>query len=252
MFATNKINSTSIDQPNFLIDNFSNLKLWSILAFQAGWINGGGFLACHRFVTHTTGFATQFGYDLATAKWSEAVAMITVPIFFLLGSMIGAFYVDRPIHKNGRAKFHILFFLIAFFLALATVLGGLGVFGSFGGELDITTSYSLIALLCFSSGIQNACSTTASKNYVRTTHLTGYTTDLGISIIRLFSIKDKEKLSLEKKANTIRLSVLFSFITGTALSSFLFLKIGYLGFAIPTAISIVLFLISKKEYDLHA
>ncbi|MGZ3690058.1 MAG: YoaK family protein [Pseudobdellovibrio sp.] len=252
MFATNKINSITDDQANYLIDNFSNRKLWAIMAFEAGCINGGGFLACHRFVTHTTGFATQFGYDLAAMKWTDALAMITVPVFFMTGAMVGAYFVDRPLHRQQPARFHILFFLMAFFLTSVTLLGSSGVFGAFGQDLDVVKMYSLIALLCLSSGMLNACSTTASKSYVRTTHLTGYTTDLGISFMRLFSLKDEDKIKTEKNANSIRLLVIISFITGTAVSCFLFLKVGYLGFMIPALISLTLFTISKKEYDRHA
>ena len=252
MFATNKSVEIPVEIIGHLNRNFSNRKLWAVLAFQAGWINGGGFLAVHRFVTHTTGFATQFGYDLAFAKWSDALAMITVPLFFMAGAMIGAFYVDRPQHQNQQAKFHVLFFLMSVFLGAVTVFGTMGAFGTFGQELDIMTAYSLIALLCLSSGIQNACSTTASKNYVRTTHLTGYTTDLGISIVRLFSMKDPQKLLIEKNQNQIRILVVATFILGTALSSLIFYKYGYLGFAVPTAISAVLYFAAKKAYKHNA
>lgn len=227
------------------------LKLWAILAFQAGWINGGGFLACRRFVTHTTGFATQFGFDLASANWTDAIAMLSIPLFFLCGAMIGAFLVDRPLQSSQRPKFHILFFLISLFLTAATALGTMDAFGPFGKEPQFWPAYILIALLCISSGVQNACSTTASKNYVRTTHLTGYTTDLGISFVRLFSLKDTAKLQQEVSQNKIRVTVIITFIFGTAVSSFVFMRSGYIGFIVPALISAVLGLIAKREFSSH-
>ena len=251
MFATNKNSShphAHADVIQYLTDNFSNRWLWAVLAFQAGWINGGGFLACHRFVTHTTGFATQFGYDIALTKWTDAAAMITLPVFFLAGSMLGAFYVDRPLHRHQKAQFHVLFFIMTFFLGAVTLLGSIGALGKFGSELDFTTNYCIIALLCMSSGIQNACSTTASKSYVRTTHLTGYTTDLGISFVRFLTLRDPERLRMEKKQNIIRLIVILSFITGTAFSSIIFLHYGYVGFLLPTYISLCLYIISRREF----
>jgi uncharacterized membrane protein YoaK (UPF0700 family) len=228
--------------------HLQGLKLWAVLAFQAGWINGGGFLACHRFVTHTTGFATQFGFDLAMTRWKDALAMLSVPLFFMCGAMIGAFFIDRPIQNNRNPKLYAVFFLIFLFLVTATGLGTMGAFGEFGNEPHNWYSYMLIVLLCLSSGIQNASSTTLSKNYVRTTHMTGYTTDLGISIMRFMTLEEGERKDYETRHNKIRLTVLSAFISGTALSSFVFLKYGYIGFLVPAFISALLFVVAKTEY----
>ncbi|MCB0363343.1 MAG: DUF1275 family protein, partial [Bdellovibrionales bacterium] len=64
----------------------SNLLVWLALAFQAGVLNVGGFLACGRFVSHLTGFAGFFGLEAARLRGLEALGMLTVPLFFLLGS----------------------------------------------------------------------------------------------------------------------------------------------------------------------
>lgn len=251
MLATSKSVNDIPDPTPSAPSTIIGMKLWAVLAFQAGWINGGGFIACKRFVTHTTGFATQFGFDLALAKWSDAVAMLSVPLFFMCGAMIGAFFVDRPLHSNQKPKFHVLFFLISLFLVTVTALGTMNAFGDFGHEPDYWSAYILIALLCVSSGIQNACSTTATKNYVRTTHLTGYTTDLGISFVRLFSMKDAAQIRQEVSQNKIRIMVILSFIIGTAISSFIFVRSGYIGFVFPAMISTVLFVLAKKEFSAH-
>jgi uncharacterized membrane protein YoaK (UPF0700 family) len=46
-----------------------------MMAFQAGVLNIGGFMACHRFVSHVTGFATFFGYELNTNDSYHAIGM---------------------------------------------------------------------------------------------------------------------------------------------------------------------------------
>lgn len=251
MLATSKSANEIPDLNTTAPSTIVGMKLWAILAFMAGWINGGGFIACKRFVTHTTGFVTQFGYDLALAKWSDAIAMISIPLFFLCGAMIGAYFVDRPLQLGEKPKFHVLFFLISLFLVTVTALGTMDAFGTFGHEPEYWPAYILIALLCVSSGIQNACSTIASKNYVRTTHLTGYTTDLGISFVRLFSLKDAGKIQHEVSQNKIRMIVIATFIIGTAMSSFIFIRVGYIGFIFPALISTVLFIFAKREFDTH-
>lgn len=217
-----------------------NLFRWSSLSCQAGFINAGGLLACHRFVTHTTGFATQFGVEFAQKKWIDALGMLTVPIFFLSGSMISAFFVDRKINHNENANYFFLFFLISFLLCIVTTFGEIGFFGQFGLPLDIQVDYALIAILCLVSGIQNAAITTASGAVIRTTHMTGLTTDLGIGIVRMFDSRLQNQTSKQKeeaKANLIRISLIFGFILGSILGSICFINLQYLAFGLPAALS---------------
>ena len=42
-----------------------NLFIWFLLALQGGFVNVGGFMAVHRFVSHMTGFGTWIGVELA-------------------------------------------------------------------------------------------------------------------------------------------------------------------------------------------
>ena len=88
MFATRNTSTLS----DFSIDTRRNRVIWFTLAFQAGWINAGGFLACHRFVSHVTGFATQFGVDIAEFRWTDATGMLTVPLFFFNGQYDFCFF----------------------------------------------------------------------------------------------------------------------------------------------------------------
>src|SRR4051812_40960898 len=83
------------------------LTRWFLLAFGSGAVNTGGFLACGRFVSHVTGFATLFGMNIARWQWLEAVSVFTVPLYFLLGSMFSAWMVDRRI-QQGQNPFYAL------------------------------------------------------------------------------------------------------------------------------------------------
>lgn len=241
MFASNNISEATIKYK----------YVWLALSFQAGWINAGGFLACHRFVSHITGFATQFGSDVAQFKWQEAWGMLTVPLFFILGSSISGFYVDRKFMQNKPAEFHTLLLLMTSFLAIVTVMGTVGVFGFFGAELDILSHYVLIALLCLTSGIQNAGTSTATKRMIRTTHLTGVSTDLGVGIVRILS-EDKPELKKEEmNKNILRMMLISSFIFGSTLASFAFFKWAYFGFIFPCIISLLLFTLVKKKGPIY-
>ena len=74
----------------------------------------------------------------------------------------------------------------------------LGWFGEFGEPLRLKRDYLLLALLCTASGLQNAVVSSLSGSIIRTTHLTGTTTDLGIGLIRvLYSTGDPHRLAKE-------------------------------------------------------
>lgn len=226
------------------IDNTKNRFIWSLLSFQSGWINIGGFLACHRFVTHTTGFATQFGADVSEMKWLDAAGMLLVPIFFLLGSMFSAFYIDREVMLSRRARYHVVFFVISFLLLFVTGLGGLGLFGEFGTDFHFGTDIILIAFLCFSAGLQNAAVSRASNNVVRTTHLTGITTDLGIGLVRRFFLKQKN----ESAMNTVRGILIGSFILGSTGGAYAFTRLNYMAFLVPSLFSFAIYFKTLLEF----
>jgi uncharacterized membrane protein YoaK (UPF0700 family) len=219
-----------------------NVAIWMSMAFQAGLLNIGGFLACHRFVSHVTGFATFFGVEVNRRSHNEALGMLFVPLFFLLGAMISGQLVDVRLKLHLKPRYYISFGII-FALLLAVFAGGMtGFFGAFGEPLALSRDYTLLSLLCLVCGIQNGTITTASKAVVRTTHLTGITTDLGLGLMRVLNRgKLKEEISGEGRANLMRIGLIFFFGLGSILGGFVFGRFGYLGFAIPLLSSGLLF-----------
>ncbi|MGZ3769954.1 MAG: YoaK family protein [Bdellovibrio sp.] len=220
----------------------SNITIWMLMAFQAGILNIGGFMACHRFVSHVTGFATFFGFELTQSEPQRAFGMLIVPLFFLVGVMVSGQLVDLRLKLHKKPKYYIVFGII-FALTLIIALGALtGFFGEFGEPLEKTRDYNLLMLLCLTCGIQNGTITTVSRSVIRTTHLTGITTDLGLGIVRIFN---QDKLSgdiaNEKKATLMRLGIIFFFGSGSILGGFVFDKFGHGGFLIPVVTSGFLF-----------
>lgn len=247
---------TDAESGNISIDTPRNRVIWAILAFQGGWINTGGFLATQRFVSHVTGFATQFGVDIATSRWLEAAGMSIVPIFFLIGAMTSAFYVDRRITAGKRPEYHILFFMIFMFLLAVSILGPINALGEFGvgmtSEHEIKANIILLSLLCLSSGIQNAGITTASNNFIRTTHLTGMTTDLGIGLVRMTSAITKSNKRIEFTKSQIRVLLIASFMIGSIAAAFIFVQFQFYGFIVPCLISFYLYRMTLKKWKSHA
>jgi uncharacterized membrane protein YoaK (UPF0700 family) len=226
---------------DFITLNHRNVRVWFLMAFQAGVINAGGFLACKRFVTHTTGMATHFAYELANWHLEAAFGMLTVPLFFLLGAMITSYFVDLPHHRQQEPNFRMPALLIMVCLIFAMCLGEIGAFGIYG-ENSGPRDYTFMALLCLASGLQNAMITNANGVVVRTTHLTGITTDLAAGFVRLLFPHDRKAATTDRDrmASIARLGIILSFISGSAASAFLFLKAEYLGFMLPVFTSFCL------------
>jgi uncharacterized membrane protein YoaK (UPF0700 family) len=224
------------------INEDSGLKTyvdWFLLAFLSGSVNTGGWLACHRFVTHVTGFATLAGVGLAAGNRNEAIGMLTVPVYFLSGVMVSAYLIEKRIHEGKKPMYALVMGAVCLLLALAATGGELGWFGKFGGTAELNKDYFLLALLCAASGLQNAALTSASGATVRTTHLTGITTDLGIGLIRAASFRSSDpKHAIEVKSNWLRAGTITAFMIGSACGATLFISLGYLGFVLPAAIAL--------------
>lgn len=210
---------------------------WFLLSFNGGAINAGGFLATGRFVSHVTGFATLFGVDLMSSQVEAAIGILTVPLFFLAGAFFAGLLIDRPLHLGRRPHYDWVMGLCAACLFLTGFGEYLG-FGKFGDLLDLRSSYLFLALLCMASGLQNATITSSSRGSVRTTHMTGHTTDLGLGLARL-TMWDahKEKYKKERRAIQLRIGSILSFVLGSAVGAFVFLKLGFPGFALPGLIA---------------
>lgn len=231
---------TDLSQPSL-----RKIILWNLLSFQAGSLNVGGFLACHKFVSHVTGFSTLFGAELAQGHTDLALGFLTVPLFFLLGSMLSGLLIDSRVLEGQPPHFTWVFGILTLCTALILSLGASHVFGQFGMTLEMEQDYLLLALLCLSCGLQNATVTSAYGAVVRTTHLTGLTTDLGVGLARVLNPRlDAKKRANEIKANSMRVGIVLSFTLGSVICGWIFTRTAYWGFLIPFLISLGLFIFS--------
>ena len=152
---------------------------WS-LAFVAGAVNAGGYLAVQSYTSHMSGTVSRAADEWALGHTVAALAAVSCVAFFALGAFCSALLVSLGRRHRFRSHY-------AFALAIEGIL--LLVFGIVGGSLAHIHRFMLpatVILLSFTMGMQNAIVTTISNAEVRTTHMTGVVTDLGIELSRLF------------------------------------------------------------------
>ena len=219
-----------------------NIILWLILAFQAGFINAAGFLACHRFVSHMTGFGTQFGLALGEGDPMGAFEMFLAPISFIVGSIVSGLLIDKRVFQGKEAHVRTST-IIQFALILVVLIGGtFNLFGQFGEPLILQRDYFLLLILCFLCGLQNSTFTTLTAGQIRTTHLTGLSTDIGINLVRNYyinNISDQKRRELIN-VNWLRIYTFTSFFVGSAISAIVMMVGDYQGFILPAGTSLII------------
>jgi uncharacterized membrane protein YoaK (UPF0700 family) len=218
-----------------------NQFLWMLLAFQGGFMNAGGFLACHRFVSHVTGYGTYVGVAVGQKNYLGAFEMALAPLFFLAGAAYSGWLVDRRLMLGKEPRVQAGIITLAA-LNLAMYLGEVsGFLGDFGEPLVLQRDFLLLFCLCFACGVQNGLFTGLTKGQVRTTHLTGPTTDIGINLAKIFSLKRDDSHRASLVALTwLRVRIAFAFSIGSSIAALVFEIETYEGFAIPFLISLFL------------
>jgi uncharacterized membrane protein YoaK (UPF0700 family) len=212
------------------------------MAFQAGFLNIGGFLSCHRFVSHVTGAWTMVGYEINSGELSAVLGVLATPLFLLAGAMLSGQLVDVRLRTQKQPKYYEVYGLMFVLIAVILICGLFGIFGVFGEPLALARDYILVFLLSFICGLQNGTITSVSKVVIRTSHLTGLTTDLGLGLARLLNQRRIQGDSFEEvRANLMRVGLIFFFIAGAAVGGFVFPRWEFHGFAVPAVISGTLF-----------
>lgn len=141
----------------------------SVLAFIAGMINAVGFMGFqHQGVTHLTGSATLLGIAVATGNTIEGLHLLFVIASFFGGCVLGGAIVLDSTLRLGR-RYGVALFLEALLLCAAAILLA---------KRNLIGDY-LAGGAC---GLQNGIVSTYSGAVLRTTHISGMVTDLGICV----------------------------------------------------------------------
>lgn len=190
-----------------------NLKIASLLSFVAGIVNVAGFLAVQRLTTNVTGHFAFFVDEIFKLNFWQGFIYFLYIFFFFLGSFVSNLIVEIISKTNDRLIYiipTIIESLILFFLAI------------FGQFLIIQNPNLLACSLLFAMGLQNSLVTTISNATVRTTHLTGLFTDLGIELSQLFFYKQKDQKDKLYASIKLRLTIITFFFLGGLLGGILY------------------------------
>lgn len=177
------------------------------LAGVAGFVNVVVLGFFHVPVSHMTGAVSRLSIDIATWNVADLRVVLSIVAGFLVGAMISGMVIGGRKLRPGR-RYGVALLIEGGLLAAAVVLlrGG--------NALGVT----LAATAC---GIQNAMASSYYGLVIRTTHVTGIVTDLGVMVghwIRHRRVPAWKALLL--------VSILFGFFAGGVVGA---LALGRLG-----------------------
>jgi uncharacterized membrane protein YoaK (UPF0700 family) len=206
-------------------DSLNRQLAWA-MAFVAGAVNAGGFLAVGHYTSHMTGVVSSMADELAGGGLTTALAALAMMLSFMGGAFLCSTLISFGQRHRMRSRYA---------LTLAVEAALMLVFGFMGNRLQKEIEFTLpltVMLLCFIMGLHNAVTSIISGAAVRTTHLTGTVTDIGIELSRLAYMNvhnqhGRKRILANRQKLLLYLLILASFLAGGVVGALGFKHIGF-------------------------
>lgn len=193
-----------------------------VLAFVAGMVNVIGLLGFERrALTHLTGTTSLLAAAIANLDIPETLHLITTIGSFMAGTVISGLLVQDSSLKLGR-RYGVALLLESLMLCAAIPLLR---------NQNVTGDYFAACAI----GLQNAIVSTYSGSVVRTAHLTGMFTDLGIFLGHFMKGIPVDLLRLR-----LCLNIISGFLCGGITGAAAFQYLAYDTLIIPALITLAL------------
>ncbi len=212
-----------------------NFRLAAFLSLVAGLVNICGVLSLGVLTTNVTGHFAYFAEGIVKEKPLSGIDFLVYILAFLLGSFTSGLLTEYFIKKGSNAPHNAAMFLEILLLSVLGVCGD--TFLHDGASVPL-----LACILLFAMGLQNSLVSKISNSAVRTTHLTGLFTDLGIELSQLFFYNESGQRQRLLRSIGLRGGIIGFFFLGCISGGLLFMKIKF-GILIIAACTLVIALV---------
>jgi uncharacterized membrane protein YoaK (UPF0700 family) len=193
-----------------------------LLALVAGLVNSIGLLGFkHQAISHLSGTATLLGTGIVNSAFTDVLHLFIILLSFLIGAAISGYFL-----RSGSLK---LSHNYSGLLSLEALLLFTSIYFLSNDSLN---GHYLASAAC---GLQNALATTFSGAVIRTTHVTGIFTDLGI----MFGAKLRGE-KFDKRQALLFLLIIIGFVMGGTFGAYLFSILKFDALFIPAGICLLL------------
>jgi uncharacterized membrane protein YoaK (UPF0700 family) len=191
------------------------------LAFVGGIVNVVGLLGFeHQAVTHLTGTTSMLAAALASLEGEAALHFAAIIGSFLAGTVLSGFLIQDSTLQLGR-RYGIALLLESILLCVAVPL------------LKRNNIFGIYSASC-ACGLQNAMVSTYSGAVIRTTHISGMFTDLGI-----FLGHTLRGLPVDSRRLRLCFLVISGFLVGGIVGAVAFHRLSYSALFIPAALTAI-------------
>ena len=192
------------------------------LAVNAGMINVLGLVTVlHQSVSHMTGNVSMLAMALLHWQPDTIIYLTCVVLCYVIGSFYSGFILGNSHFSLGR-RYGLPLNLVAFFIILCWAF------------LPYFPRYALL-WACVAMGVQNAMISHYKGTIIRTTHLSGVLTDLGLALgYRL------RGLNVDRRRIILHLVILFGFFLGGLVASMIYPYLKLNSFLVPALLSWIL------------
>ena len=189
------------------------------LAVNAGIINVLGLVTVlHQSVSHMTGNVSMLAMALLHWQPDTIIYLTCVVLCYVIGSFYSGFILGNSYFSLGR-RYGLPLSLVAFFIVLCWAF------------LPYFPRYALL-WACVAMGVQNAMISHYKGTIIRTTHLSGVLTDLGLALgYRL------RGLNVDRRRIILHLVILFGFFLGGLVASMIYPYLKLNSFLVPALLS---------------
>lgn len=226
-------------------------KLGYIMAFIAGAVNAGGFFAIGYYTSHVTGEVSAMADHLVLGDIQLVILFFCMLLCFIGGAMHSTWLIIWARRSRFRSGYGISMCVESFILLLFGTLGM-----TLGTEWKFLFFSPTIMLLCFIMGMHNTVITIFSNGLLRSTHMTGIATDIGIELSKaIYFHKNPLKKVAAIKTNRSKLilfiGILFYFFIGGVVGALGFRHLGF-QFILPLAVLLFVWGALSISHDLKA
>ncbi|MFD2554184.1 YoaK family protein [Sphingobacterium tabacisoli] len=205
-----------------------------MLSFVAGLVNVCGVMQIQILTTNVTGHFAYFAENIVLNKYAVAITFILYVTAFLAGAFCSSLLIELFSRKSVVSSY-----VFPISIEIICLL-----FVAFFGDATVHP-YVIASILLFAMGTQNALVSKISNSVVRTTHLTGLFTDLGIELsLLLFHKRNNQNIRKIKQNIYLKFVIILLFFFGSVLGGFLALQ-----FHFKTLFVAVVCLILAMSYD---
>jgi uncharacterized membrane protein YoaK (UPF0700 family) len=223
-----------------------NIKLGTLSAFSAGMVNIGSLLLFFSFSSNVTGHYAILAAEIVKGNLYQIAIVFSWIFVFFFGSFISNLFVIHINQKNSYLAHSIP--LILEILCLVSV----GIYGEYFYKETLAETEILLVFMLFAMGLQNGLTASISNFSIKTTHLTGTTTDLGI-LFSMFTKKEFRANETLKGRAKLLLYITASYLIGAITAGFTYTFLNFKMFYLVSLVLVVIIVydLSKLRLKLY-